>query len=36
MSPTAPLVTGLDAVQQRLQQGPCLHAVVADSVIHCT
>jgi transcriptional regulator with GAF, ATPase, and Fis domain len=32
---TAPVVKELDAVQERLGQGPCLQAAVADSVIRC-
>lgn len=32
---TAPIVEELDAVQERLGQGPCLQAAVADSVIRC-
>jgi GAF domain-containing protein len=35
IAPTAPIVKELDAVQERLGQGPCLHAAVADSVIRC-
>jgi transcriptional regulator with GAF, ATPase, and Fis domain len=35
MASTAPLVTELDAVQHRLQQGPCLQAALTDSVIRC-
>jgi hypothetical protein len=33
---TSPVVEELDAVQHRFQQGPCLQAAVADSVIRCT
>jgi transcriptional regulator with GAF, ATPase, and Fis domain len=32
---TAPVVKELDTVQERLGQGPCLQAAVADSVIRC-
>jgi transcriptional regulator with GAF, ATPase, and Fis domain len=32
---TAPVVKELGAVQERLGQGPCLQAAVADSVIRC-
>jgi transcriptional regulator with GAF, ATPase, and Fis domain len=35
IAPTGPLVTELDAVQHRLQQGPCLQAALTDSVIRC-
>ena len=35
VAPSAPLVTELDAVQQRLQQGPCLEAAVGDTMIRC-
>ena len=35
IAPTAPLATELDAVQHRLQQGPCLQAALTDSVIRC-
>jgi hypothetical protein len=35
IAPTAPLVKELDCVQERLGEGPCLHAAVADSVIRC-
>jgi transcriptional regulator with GAF, ATPase, and Fis domain len=35
LAPTASLVTDLDHVQMRLQQGPCLEAAVADSVVRC-
>jgi transcriptional regulator with GAF, ATPase, and Fis domain len=35
IAPTAPLITELDAVQHRLQQGPCLQAALTDSVIRC-
>jgi transcriptional regulator with GAF, ATPase, and Fis domain len=36
IAPTAPLVKELDAVQERLGQGPCLQAAVAHSVIRCS
>jgi transcriptional regulator with GAF, ATPase, and Fis domain len=35
LAPTASLATDLDHVQMRLQQGPCLEAAVADSVVRC-
>lgn len=35
MASTAPLVTELDAVQLRLQQGPCLTAATGEEVICC-
>jgi len=35
IAPTAPVVEELDTVQERLGQGPCLQAAVADSVIRC-
>jgi transcriptional regulator with GAF, ATPase, and Fis domain len=36
MAPTSPIAKELDAVQERLGQGPCLQAAVAGSVIRCT
>jgi transcriptional regulator with GAF, ATPase, and Fis domain len=36
LSPTSPMLTELDAVQLRLQQGPCLQAAVGDPMIRCT
>jgi transcriptional regulator with GAF, ATPase, and Fis domain len=36
IAPTDPLVTDVDKAQMRFQQGPCLQAAVADSVIRCT
>jgi transcriptional regulator with GAF, ATPase, and Fis domain len=36
LAATAPVVVELDAAQERLGQGPCLQAAVADSVIRCT
>jgi GAF domain-containing protein len=36
VAPTAPMVKELDAIQERLQEGPCLQAAHADSVIRCT
>jgi transcriptional regulator with GAF, ATPase, and Fis domain len=35
VAPTAAIVKEIDAVQQRVQEGPCLEAAVADSVIRC-
>jgi GAF domain-containing protein len=35
IAPTAPVVAELDVAQQRLREGPCLQAAVADSMIHC-
>jgi transcriptional regulator with GAF, ATPase, and Fis domain len=35
VAPTASMVIDLDHAQMRLQQGPCLEAAVADSVIRC-
>lgn len=34
-APTAPLVIDLDAEQLRLGEGPCLHAAMTDTVVHC-
>lgn len=34
-APTAPLVTELDAVQLRFDEGPCLHSARTDTVVHC-
>ena len=36
LTPTVPLLTELDAVQVRLQQGPCLEAAVSGAMIRCT
>jgi len=36
MSPTSPVTVALDAAQERLNQGPCLQAAVADAVICCS
>ena len=36
VAPTAPIVKELDAIQERLDEGPCLQAAVNDSVIRCT
>jgi GAF domain-containing protein len=36
MAPTAPIAKELDAIQQRLQEGPCLQAATTDLVIRCT
>jgi hypothetical protein len=36
LAPTAPIAKEIDGIQQRLRQGPCLQAAVADSVIRCT
>jgi transcriptional regulator with GAF, ATPase, and Fis domain len=36
VAPTAPLVKEIDAIQERLREGPCLQAATADSVIRCT
>jgi GAF domain-containing protein len=36
MAATAPIAKELDAVQQRFQEGPCLQAAVADSIVRCT
>ncbi|PRC42211.1 ANTAR domain protein [Mycobacterium sp. ITM-2017-0098] len=35
IAPTDPLVSDLDALQLRLQQGPCLQAAVGEEVIRC-
>jgi transcriptional regulator with GAF, ATPase, and Fis domain len=35
VAPTASMAIDLDHAQMRLQQGPCLQAAVADSVIRC-
>jgi GAF domain-containing protein len=35
VKPTVPVLSQLDAVQIQLQQGPCLAAAVADSVVRC-
>ncbi|TPG28110.1 ANTAR domain-containing protein [Mycobacterium hodleri] len=34
-APTAALVIELDAAQLRLNEGPCLHAALTDTVVHC-
>jgi hypothetical protein len=36
LSPTAPLLPELDAVQITLRQGPCLEAAVGGAMIRCT
>jgi hypothetical protein len=36
MAATGPLIVELDAVQLRLQQGPCLEAAVGGAMIRCT
>lgn len=35
VAPTHSLAGALDAAQIRLQQGPCLHAALAQDVVHC-
>lgn len=36
IAPTAPVPVGLDEIQMRYHQGPCLCAAVPDSVIRCS
>ncbi|OBB94236.1 hypothetical protein A5782_09610 [Mycobacterium sp. 852002-40037_SCH5390672] len=36
LAPTDPIAKELDDAQQRLQQGPCLQAALADPMIRCT
>ena len=36
LASTDPVANQLDALQQRLQQGPCLQAAMADPLIRCT
>lgn len=36
IAPTDPMAKELDAIQQRLQQGPCLRAAVVDTLVRCT